>query len=263
MSESPFPNVTLRLIVRGLLASGLLIATAAGVSACNSDSPVVLPVGQLRVANAITDSNPIDATISSLPSGIDNIGFGSGSGLKDAPDGSYRVQLTTTTASGQATFSADSTPINKHHITTVYAVGKIASGTQAAFVVLAPRTDVPANQTEIQFVNASAATVGPVDVFVTAPGATLIGATPRANLGFPASSTPALIAPGVYEIRVTTQGNPLNVLFDSGPVGVTLSGGSSRQYGLLDNTNPAIAAPIFLLVLSDTGGTAQIQNGSS
>ena len=263
MSESQFHRTSFARLTRYLMGASLLMVIAAAITACNSDNPVVLPVGQLRVANAITDSNPIDATIVGIPSGIDNIGFGSGSGLKDAPDGSYRVQLTTTTSSGQATFSADSTPINKHHITTVYAVGKIAASTQAAFVVLAPRTDVPANQTEFQFVNASAATVGPVDVFVTAPGATLIGVTPTANLAFPASSTPALIAPGTYEIRVTTRGNPLNVLFDSGPVGVTLSGGSSRQYGLLDNINPAIAAPIFLLVLSDTGGTAQIQNGSS
>jgi hypothetical protein len=249
--------------IRQVLAPCIFAITALGAAACGSDNPINPPIGQLRVANAITDSNPIDATVVNIPSGIDNIAFGTGSGLKDIPDGSYRVQLTTTTNAGQSSFAADPTHIDKNHITTIYAVGRLAQGTQAAFVVEAPRTDVPGDKSELQFVNAASQQTGPLDIYLTAPGASLVGVLPTTNLAFPASNSPALVTPGKYEIRVTPQGNPLTVLFDSGPLGVQLPASTSQQFSLLDSASATAPPPMFLLVLTGGGGNFKILNGSS
>jgi len=247
-----------------LLALCFLVAAALGLSACsNGENPLNPPIGQLRLANAIADSNPIDATVVSIPSGIDNIAFGFASGFKDVPDGSYRVQLTTTTNAGQVTFAADPTHIDKNQATTVYAVGRMAQGTEAGFVVEAPRIEVPGNKAEVQFVNAASQQAGALDIYVTTPGASLVGVTPTATLSFPANNAPALVTPDAYEIRVTPQGNAATLLFDSGPAGVQFSGGTTQQFALLDNTNGAIPSPLFLLVLTGVGGNHRIQNGSS
>jgi hypothetical protein len=211
--------------IRQVLAPCIFAITALGAAACGSDNPINPPIGQLRVANAITDSNPIDATVVNIPSGIDNIAFGTGSGLKDIPDGSQ--------------------------------------GTQAAFVVEAPRTDVPGDKSELQFVNAASQQTGPLDIYLTAPGASLVGVLPTTNLAFPASNSPALVTPGKYEIRVTPQGNPLTVLFDSGPLGVQLPASTSQQFSLLDSASATAPPPMFLLVLTGGGGNFKILNGSS
>ena len=246
----------------GLLVSFIFAAATLGLSACNSDRNP-LPIGDLRVANAISDSNPIDATVVSIPSGIDNIAFGSGSGFKDVVEGSYRVQLTTTTSSGQVTINADSTPIDKGQATTVYATGQLSLGTQATFVVETMENTIASDKSEVQFVNVASQQSAPLDIYVTAPGATLVGAVPTTTLSFPANNQPALFAPGAYEIRVTAQGNPVTVLFDSGPLGVPFAAISSQQFALLDNTNVAFPSPLSLMILTGSGGSALIQNGGS
>ena len=247
-----------------LLAPCILAAAALGVSACsNNDNPLNPPIGQLRVANAIADSNPVDATVVSIPAGIDNIAFGTGSGFKDVPDGSYRVQVTTTTSAGQITFAADPTHIDKGHATTVYAVGRLSQGTQATFVVEATEPEIASDKSEAQFVNVASQQAAPVDIYVTAPGASLVGVTPTTTLSFPSNNQQALFAPGVYEIRVTPQGNPVTLLFDSGPAGVGFPGATTQTFALLDNTDGSIPSPLFLLVLTGAGGNFKIQHGSS
>ena len=246
------------------LAPFLLAVATFGIAACSkTENPINPPVGQLRVANAIADANPIDAMVSSLPSGITNIAFGTGSGLKDFPDGSYRVRLTTNTNTGQVTFDANSTPIDKNHTTMVYGTGRLSKGTQAAFVVEVTQIQIPGNKSEVQFVNVASQQAAPLDIYVTAPGASLVGVLPTTTLSFQSNNQPALFAPGAYEVRVTPRGNPTTVLFDSGPVGVQFPATRTQQFALLDNTNAAIASPLFLLVLTGTGGNFQIQHGSS
>jgi hypothetical protein len=247
---------------RRLLATGMVIAAALAASACGNDAnnPLDLPVGQLRLANGISDSNPIDATVANLPYSIENIGFGDASGLKDVPEGSYTVRMTTNITSGQAEFSAESTHIDKDNITTVYAVGRIADDTQAGFSVQAPITNVANDKSDVQFVNAASQTVGPLDVYLTAPGDSLLTSSPVATLAFKANSPQSQVTAGTYRIRVTPQGNPLSVLFDSGPVGIQLPAATGEQFALMDNTNADFASPLFILVLQRNGDDAPIQH---
>lgn len=248
--------------VRRLLAPAVVIAAALVASACGNDenNPLDLPIGSLRLANGISDSNPIDATIVNIPSGIDNIEFGDASSLKDIIEGSYTVRMTTTTGSGEVEFQVDSTPIDKDNITTVYAVGKISQANQAGFAVQVHINDVPNNQSEVQFVNAASQTVGPLDIYLTAPATLLASESPDATLAFKANSPLLLVPVGTYRIRVTPDGDPTTVLFDSGPVGIALPAGNGQQFALMDNTNGAILSPLFILVLQRDGNDAPIQH---
>lgn len=242
--------------VRGLIAAVLVTA----LSACGSNNPNPTggPFGQLRVANAIADANPIDATVVSLPVGnFNNISFGFGSGFADIPLGSYRVQLTTDTSAGQLTIISDHTQIDRDHETTVYAVGRLAQSTQAAFVVEQQENSIAADKVELQFVHA-ASHVGAIDIYVTAPGATLVGATPVASLSFPSNNAAAMFNQGMYRIRATPQGNAGTVLFDSGTTGVNFAGGTGFQIAALDNTDASVNSTIILLVLDSLGGNRRI-----
>lgn len=250
--------------MKNLLAPCLFTALLAGASACttNDNGKIVLQLGQLRVANAITDSNPVDATVVGVPPGIDNIAFGTGSGLRDVPDGSYRVSLSTTTNAGNITFVADPVHVHVDRTTTVYAIGRMSQGSEATFVIEATNADVPADKTETQFVDAASQQAAPLDIYLTAPGASLVGRSPTAMLSFPSGSAVSQPVPGQYRVRVTPQGNAATVIFDSGPVGISLAAATSYQFALLDNSSQ-IPSPILLLVLNGSGGSFLIQNGGS
>ena len=240
----------------------LALAAALTLGGCGSNDPNPTggPFGQLRVANAIADSNPMDATVVSLPVGnFNNIPFGSGSGFADIPLGSYRVQLTTSSSAGQLTIIADPTPIDRDHETTVYATGRLAQGTQAAFVVEQQENSIAADKAEVQFVHVASQT-GPIDIYLTAPGASLVGATPAASLGFRSNNGVALFTQGMYRIRITPQGNPATVLFDSGAAGFNLGGGTGFQIAALDNVDGSINSALRLLVLDSQGGNRTINH---
>ena len=257
MHERPQPHGG-KISIR-LLAPYIFSAAALATSACtNNDNPLNPPIGQLRVANAIADSQPIDATVSNIPSGIDNVVFGTGSGLKDVPDGSYDVHLTTVHNSSQVGFTAASTHIDKHHATTVYAIGRLSADTQAAFVVEADEPEIMSNQSEAQFVNAASQHPGPLDFYVTAPGAALASSIPTTTLSFPANNQTAIFTPGAYRIRVTPQGNSLTVIYDSGSV--QFPSATTQQFALLDNADLSADSPPFLLVLGGQGSSSTIAN---
>lgn len=248
---------------RHCLAAGIVIITALAASACGSDknNPLDLPVGQLRLVNAISDSQPIDATIANIPANIDDIAFGDASGLKDVPEGSYTVRMTTNFNSSQIEFSATSTPVDKDNITTVYAVGRMTDSTQSGFAVQAPITNVASDKSEVQFVNAASQPLTALDIYLTAPGAALTASSPIVTgLAFKASSPRALVAVDTYRIRVTPTGNPLSVLFDSGPNGIQLPAANGQQFALLDNTDATFASPLSVLILQRNGSDTLIQH---
>lgn len=248
---------------RHFLATGIVIITALAASACGSDknNPLDLPVGQLRLVNAISDSQPIDATIANIPANIDDIAFGDASGLKDVPEGSYTVRMTANTASGSVEFSSTSTPVDKDNITTVYAVGRIVDSTQSGFAVEAPITNVASDMSEVQFVNAASQPLSALDIYLTTPAAVLTASSPIVTgLAFKASSPRSLVTAGTYRIRVTPQGNPLSVLFDSGPAGIQLPAANGQQFALLDNTSATFASPLSVLVLQRNGSDTLLQH---
>jgi hypothetical protein len=249
---------------RRFLALGFTLAAGLTLSACDDDNPLnPIPTGTLRVANAIADAQPIDAEIEGVPTDINDIAFGTASGERDIPEGNYRVTFTANTGSGSVDFTDDSADVDDEMVTFLYGVGRIAASTQEIFQVQAPDTDLNSGQTEMQFVHVASQQTGPLDIYVTAPGDALLGATPRATLSYKNASSQAILTPGAYRIRITPQGVPTTVLFDSGPTGVSFPGATTQQFALADNTNGAIASTLFLMVLTGDGGHHQIQHVGS
>jgi len=242
------------------LASFAIFAAALGLASCNGDNNPI-PSGNIRVANAIADSQPIDAEIEGIPDNIENIAFGTASGERDIVEGNYRVTLRTNTGSSTVSFNDDSVDVDDGMNTFVYAVGRIADGSQQVLAFEAPDTDVSSSQSEFQLLNVAAAHPGPLDVYVTAPGDSLIGKSPTASLAFKAVDNPHLVTPGKYRIRITPSGDITTVLFDSGPTGVDLPAATTQQFAIADGGT--VSSAIFLMVLEGNGENHQIQNGSS
>jgi hypothetical protein len=240
----------------------LPLVAAVAISACSSDdNPLNQIFGEFRVANAIADSAPIDAEIVGAPTDINDIEFGTASGLREVPEGEYRVTLRSTINSSTVQFSEDSVDVNDDDMTTVYAIGDLSQSTQDIFVVTAPDTDVPSNQSEAQFVHVASETPQALDVYLTGLNADLLSATPTTTLNYPGKNTQAFYAPGDYRIRVTPQGNKATVLFDSGNAeAVDLPGETTQQFALIDNTNNAINSPLTVLVLKGTGESFRINH---
>jgi hypothetical protein len=113
---------------------------------------------------------------------------------------------------------------------------------------------VPATSTQLQVLHAAPAAPS-MDVYVTAPGASLASSTPFASaLAFQGSAGPTQLAAGQYEIRVTAAGNPALLYLDSGTV--SLQGGDDLVIAALQNTGPG-SAPITLSVTDAYGNNWQ------
>ncbi len=75
-------------------------------------------------------------------------------------------------------------------------------------------------------------TLAAVDVYLEAPGADLLAATPIASLGAGDFSTAGRIDAGDYQLSITAPGDPAQLLFASATL--TLAGGSAPLFVLLD-----------------------------
>lgn len=236
-------------------------AAALALTACsNNDNPISPPIGQLRVANAISDSANVQSSVESV-SANDTLTFGQATGEHDLPDGNYLVHLTANAASPASshTYNVDNVNIDKNHVTTVFAIGKMSDASEDSFVVEAPDNDIHSDQSEVQLVNVATGTqtiTGGVDFYVTPAGASLVGVTPT-NLAYKANSGQTISAPGSYEIRVTPHGVVATILYDSGPIDFPAA--TTDQFVLIDKVG-GTGSDYSLLVIVGSAGSHVVNN---
>lgn len=132
---------------------------------------------------------------------------------------------------------------------TYIVIGKDADNNVEFLEFESPIEDVPESNVRVQVAHA-APDVGPVDVYLTAPGALLANATPIAEATYgDLPGARQLVPSGAYVISVTPAGEPGTVLFDTGEI--TLA---SRQDLLLvavaNTMTDKDAVPISLVVNS-------------
>lgn len=243
-----------RRIVPSLVLAGLALA------ACNSNTTPPL-TGGFRVANGITDSNGLDASINDVAT-FSGIGTESGSGITDVPLGSYKSQLT----SNSKTFTVNNVSIDHNNVTTVYAYGSIGGGSEAGFPA-EESLDAPTNgQAVVQAVHAAFAesgTNGTLNFYFVSPGSGLGGATPFAATFGQSPSSHALTG-AKYEIIVAAGTTPV---FDSGPTGISLpysDGSNVFQVAALDATGGnQSGSPIVVLILDNNGHQKLLLNGQN
>ena len=242
------------------LRTVFLASFALFLAACDSDNdsafvPVPGPgpgTGSLQVLHASVDAPAVNVIVdgTELLSGVD---YRAGSGRLELDVGTYSVQVDAIVPTGTATVlgpldvtvAADTTY-------TIAAVGSVAAGTLDVALLEQPRTGVSAGSARA-FVLHGAPDAPRVDVFVTTPGADLTATAPLGTFSFGESLGPVEVAAGDYQIRVTPEGAPGTVVYDTGTI--PLGDGSDLFLTAVPDTVPATAlfdAPISLVALDGT-----------
>ena len=239
--------------------STLFVAFAAlALSACDSDSDPV-PSSQVpnpasvnvQILHASADAPAVDVVAdgSTLLSGVD---YKQSSGWVSLIEGTYDIEVQGILPGGNATVIG---PVALDFASgTRYTVAAVNSVAAIEPVVLTQDdTAVSAGAARLFVLHGSAAAPS-VDVFVTAPGADLTAEAPTGTFEFKGTIGPAEVPAGDYQIRVTPEGDPATVVYDSGTV--NLPDGADLVVAAVPNTSGGPAA-INLLAL-DSNGAAEL-----
>lgn len=203
----------------------------------------------LRVVHASPDAPDVNVLIDGTAA-LSAVAYRDSSGFLALDGGTYDIAVEAITPSGNVTvIDLPDTRLDGRNDYSVLAIGKVAGSTLQALVLENDDSAVPAGQVRVRVVHASP-DAPEVDVFVTAPGASLAGATPLATLAFGEDAGPVEVAGGNYQIRIATTGAGAAVVFDSGRV--ALPAGADLLVAAVDNTSTG-TAPVSLVV--DTGSS--------
>jgi hypothetical protein len=203
---------------------------------------------RLRALHASPDAPAVNILVNGAVA-LTDVDYTDGSGFVPVSDVT-RVQVEAILPGTDAIVIDETLDLEFSRDYTVIAAGRVAAPI-GAFVVSNP-TDAPIAPGNFRAQVAHAAPNAPaVDVFVTAPGADLAGATPINSSGLAyRGATEQVEAPaGDYQIRVTAAGNPAAVVFDSGTV--ALPAGADLLAVAVENTGPG-DTPIQVVVLDGT-----------
>ena len=255
--------------IAALARNGRLLAAAGlaalGVAACNgSDSsyapPQVAPTTQLRAIHASSDAPNVDVVVNGSTA-FTNVAYPGATAFATIPAGTTSIGVEPTGTSNTV-LSASATLAAGHQYSAVV-VGLAAAGTPAAEQLRAVLVEDPGNapasgNAKLRVVH-GAPGVPTVDLYVTAPGASLPAAPTIPGLAYaavaPVSGQPALEVPGGnYEVRATVTGDANKaVVVDSGSISVPAAA------DLLIVAFPASGvAPVQLLVAPASGSAAVI-----
>ncbi len=214
-----------------------------GLAACDDDDDVTAPVAtaQVRVVHASPNAPNVDVLVDDAAPALTNVPFRAFSPFLDVPSGSRRLRVR---ATGTTTTVIDANV----DLTTGSAYTVLATGLLAGIqpLVLTDDLTLPAaGQVKVRVVHGAPAAAG-VDVYVTAPGASLATSTPvLTNVPFRGASGYLTIPAGQYQIRVTPTGTT-TVAIDAT---VTFTAGQIRTIVATDAVGGG--APLAPVVLTD------------
>jgi hypothetical protein len=236
-------------ISRTLLAAFCLtslILTGCSKSSSNSSN------GQMRVVNAFSQATALDVSVNAKPV-VSGLQFQSNSQYTDVDSGAQTVIVSVTGVSTAL-------------VNTTY---NLSSNTKYSYVIFGPQTAVGAQLVadsftdpgsgffSLRLINAAAGP-GPLDLYVTAPGADLSATAPAiANVPYASNSLFVSVATGTsFEIRITPAGTK-DVVYDGVPQTFAEHSGASivalgKGSGKLVN--------VVLLREDDTGSGALVDN---
>ena len=239
-----------------IFRQALVAIAALGLAACDSSSDAVaLPnttvdTFNLQVLHASPDAPPVNILVNgnTVASGAD---FKDGTAQSELPAvGPYTIEVqgilaggATTSVIGPVNLTFDANTTN-----TIVAVDTVAN--IAPLIFEQPRTPVAAGNARVAVLHAAPA-APQVDIFVTAPGASLAGMMPTATLAFgDAPAGPLEVPAADYQIRITAAGDATAVVYDSGTI--ALADGSDLFIAAVENTGPG-ASPVSLVALTGSG----------
>jgi hypothetical protein len=241
-----------------LIPAAALAMVLVGCSDSSDKKAVVEPppaTFRVQALHASPDAPKVNLSIgTSTISGVD---YKAGTGALEKNVGTYTVKVDGILPSGTATvigpldvaFAADT-------LYSIVAVGDVAA--IEAVVLRQPDTPVPAGSVRLRVLHA--APMAPqVDVYLTAPGASLAASAPAGSFAFKGNLGPVEVPAGVYQVRVTLAGKPASVVYDTGSI--TLAAGGNLLLTAVENTATG-AAPISLVV-QDGSGSSEILDAAT
>ena len=228
------------MMTRPTIALALLATIALG--ACNDDDTTApVSTAQVRVVHASPDAPNVDVLVDGAAV-LTNVAYKASSTYLDVPAGSRNLRMR---ATGTSTVVIDQTAaVTAGKRYTVLATGRVAS---IAPVVLEDDLTAPAaGNVKLRLVHASP-TAGTVDIYVTAPGASIATATPTlASVPFRAASGYLEVPAGTYRVRITPAGSK-TVAIDVNDV--ALAAGQVRTAVAVDA--PGGGTPLSAILLAD------------
>lgn len=220
---------------------GLAVLAALALSACGDDDNDN-NVARLRAVHLSPDAPLVDIYVDD-DLVAEDVDYLDQTGYLQLPAGAANVIVTAAGDPDAVVIDADAT-LAEDTDYTVLAANFLEE--IEPIVLLDDNTPPAAGQVQVRIVHGSPST-GPVDVYITAPGAPLDEATPvLQDVPFGAASSYLEVPAGTYQIRVTLA-NTLTVGLDSGPV--TLAAGQIRTVIAADADGGG--GPLQALVLAD------------
>jgi hypothetical protein len=253
-------------VARGMKPVTLVLATALVAGCSTTDAPGPLepsgPIGRIRLVNLITDPARarVNATLEAQVFTVDLQYAQAAPANLPAPatatyspvytgDRTFTLVRTADPGSNVATLSFN---ISANQDMTMYATGGAGGGAIVGRTTIDDNPAAAAGETRLRIVNMSP-TAGSVDVFVTAVGADLATATPRASgLAVYAASAYFTVAPGAYQIRAVPAGTAPASRAASVTINLastTFTSGTGRTIVLADNSTGG--APLRAFVIAD------------
>jgi hypothetical protein len=241
---------------RSRLPGIVAVVTIAACGTKEAAAPLTSdPAGRIRFVNLISDNTryPVNVYMEGLPLGVNVTSGAAAPATLPAPATAFYAAVLAGDRSLLLKLTSDtSTTIGVFNITitagqdrTVYALG--AGAISASTVDTNPLA--AATETRFRIVNMST-NLGAADVFVTAAGADLTGATPSAaNLGVQAASAYFSLPPAAYQVRFVAAGTPpasrnASVLLTLATT--TYVGGTGRTILAADGVPPTLRRAILL-----------------
>ena len=205
----------------------------------------------VKIIHASADAPNVDASVNGNL-GFTNLAFGNASDYTKVSAGTNQKVEVFAAGSDKTPVITATANLVKNQYYTVIALNKVAS------LQLAIKNDdltPPASgDVKIRVVHGSTL-AGPVDVYVTAPGAPITGtgavAPTLSNFTFGTVTNYLQIPAGAYEVRVTAHGDPTTVAIDTGSTGVPLTAGDIYTAVALDPPGLDTTKPFGLLLTQD------------
>ncbi|ANO52565.1 DUF4397 domain-containing protein [Woeseia oceani] len=210
--------------------------------------PAVQGNASVQILHASPDAPAVNIRVSSTE--INGVDYKTGTGILTLPNNVYTVQIDGILPDGATTVIGPvQLPFAANTRYSVLAIGDVAN--IMPLVLEQPDTAVPAGSTRLRVVH-GAPLAGPVDVYLTPPGADLSASAPVGTFDFGGDLGPVDVTAGDYQVRVTVAGDPTALAFDSGTIALT--DGANLLITAVENTLTG-PAPVSLVLQDGTGSS--------
>lgn len=258
----------------GKKASGVLAASSLIVIVGCSETDDLLVSDDksfVRAVHAVPDAPPVYILLNGKAR-ISMLDYANSSGFKGVDDGTYDIAVSAIVpGDNPSVIEVNDAALAADAQTTIFAVGTVDTSDDAdpdkqldALIVTDPANEPEADEIAIKVLHA-APVAADVDIYVTAFGAALAGATAidadyldSAELDAPVDASSA------YQIRITEDGNSANVLYDSGELDLSAYAGEKILVAAMNSTTQIEqeTSPVKLLVITEASAKAVRNNNS-